>query len=267
MCQFRSIIVTEKDVLSISNSSLDESISQSYDFDSDSHESIIEKYNLIDNKLPPTFARVEVIPINDIFSTNPDDWYVKVDQSITPKWWVPEYHEELCKEYVIKDLEGFRQTKIWKGDLNLSYCTSLITLPENLTVKGNLYLIDCTSLTTLPKNLTVKGYLDLSGCTSLTTLPENLTIELYLNLYNCTSLTTLPENLNVKGSIDLYNCTSLTTLPENLTVKGYLDLRHCTSLITLPENLTVKGNLDLSYCTNLTTLPKNLTVEGDLYLR
>jgi hypothetical protein len=187
MCQFRSIIVTEKDILSTPYN--------------DHHENIIDKYNLIDDQLPPTFARVEVTPINDIFSTNPDDWKVKVDQEITPNWWVPEYHEELCKEYVINDLKEFRQTKIWKGNLNIYGCTRLTSLSENLTVEGDLYLRCCTNLTSLPKNLKVGGNLDLEGCINLTTLPENLTVEGYLDLRYCTNITILPENLNVGGKI------------------------------------------------------------------
>ena len=47
----------------------------------------------------------------------------------------------------------------FNGDLDLSNCTGLQSLPENLTVGGNLNLYNCTGLQSLPKNLTVGGSL------------------------------------------------------------------------------------------------------------
>ena len=55
---------------------------------------------------------------------------------------------------------------------------------------GNLYLDNCTSLKSLPDNLTVGGWLDLGGCTSLKTLPDNLTVRGSIVLGDCTSLET-----------------------------------------------------------------------------
>ena len=153
------------------------------------------------------------------------------------------------------------------GNIYLSGCTSLTTLPEGLTVGGSLYLSGCTGLTTLPEGLTVGGSLYLSDCTGLTSLPEGLTVGGSLYLRGCTGLTTLPEGLTVGGSLDLRGCTGLTTLPEGLTVGGWLDLRGCTSLTSLPEGLTVGGSLYLSGCTGLTSLPEGLTVGGSLDLR
>jgi len=75
---------------------------------------------------------------------------------------------------------GFRIETV--GQLNLSVCASLTTLPDNLTVNTNLNLSDCISLTSLPSNLTVGGF---------------------LSLKNCTSLTDLPDDLNVRGDLDL----------------------------------------------------------------
>ena len=49
------------------------------------------------------------------------------------------------------------------GSLDLSGCTSLTSLPDNLTVNGSLDLIGCTGLKSLPDNLAVNGSLSLSG--------------------------------------------------------------------------------------------------------
>ena len=43
------------------------------------------------------------------------------------------------------------------GCLDLSGCTGLTALPDNLTVSGSLYLDGCTGLTELPDNLKVGG--------------------------------------------------------------------------------------------------------------
>jgi hypothetical protein len=153
---------------------------------------------------------------------------------------------------------------IVRGDLDLSGCTDLPSLPEGLTVKGNLYLSHSTGLTSLPKGLTVKG--NLYSCTGLTSLPEGLTVEGDLILSYCTGLPSLPEGLIVRGNLDLSGCTGLTSLPKGLTVGGGLNLSGCTGLPSLPEGLTVGGGLNLSDCTGLTSLPKGLTVGGFLVL-
>ena len=43
------------------------------------------------------------------------------------------------------------------GCLDLSGCTGLTALPDNLTVGGSLYLDGCTGLTAIPDNLRVDG--------------------------------------------------------------------------------------------------------------
>ena len=120
---------------------------------------------------------------------------------------------------------------------------------------GHLDLSGCTSLTAIPDNLTVGGYLDLSGCTSLTAIPDNLAVGESLYLIDCTSLTAIPDNLTVGGSLYLIDCTSLTAIPDNLTVGGSLDLSGCTSLTAISDNLTVGGSLYLSGCTSLKNYP------------
>jgi hypothetical protein len=153
-----------------------------------------------------------------------------------------------------------------KGDLDLSGCIGLTSLPEGLIVKGGLYLLGCTGLTSLPERLTVGGDLNLCGCTGLTSLPEGLTVGGNLYLSGCTGLASLPEGLTVGGNLYLSGCTGLTSLPERLTVGGDLNLCGCTGLTSLPEGLTVGGNLYLLGCTGLTSLPERLTVGGDLNL-
>jgi hypothetical protein len=71
------------------------------------------------------------------------------------------------------------------GNLNLTGCTELTSLPEGLTVRRGLYLPGCKALTALPDGLTVGGDINLTGCTALTSLPEGLTVKGELCLTGC----------------------------------------------------------------------------------
>jgi hypothetical protein len=117
---------------------------------------------------------------------------------------------------------------------------------------GDLNLTGCTGLTTLPEGLNVGGSLNLTGCTGLTALPEGLYVGSILLLVGCTGLTALPEGMNVGGTLYLDGCTGLTALPEGLNVGGDLYLTGCTGLTALPEGMNVGCNLHLSGCTGLT---------------
>jgi hypothetical protein len=152
------------------------------------------------------------------------------------------------------------------GNLDLSCCTTLTSLPKRLTVEGDLILAHCTELTSLPEGLAVGGDINLGDCTGLTSLPKGLTVRGHLILFRCTELTSLPEGLTVGGDLFLCDCTGLPSLPEGLIVRGNLDLSRCTGLPSLPEGLIVGGNLGLSDCTGITSLPGRLTVGGNLHL-
>ena len=91
-----------------------------------------------------------------------------------------------------------------------------LSTAKGLTVGGELDLSYCTGLTSLPEGLSVGGWLDLRGCTGLTSLPEGLSVGGSLDLSCCTGLTSLPEGLSVGGWLDLRGCTGLTSLPEGL---------------------------------------------------
>ena len=80
MCQFLSLVATKSGKIYGDGSY-------------DSHGEIIKENKdtqLKDDKLPSnnTFARVEVIPKDDnIFNHKIENWEVRVDESIKPKWW------------------------------------------------------------------------------------------------------------------------------------------------------------------------------------
>jgi len=131
------------------------------------------------------------------------------------------------------------------GDLNLSECKSLTTLPLGLEVNGGLNLAECRNLKNLPVGLKVAGDLDLLWCTSLSSLPILMNVG-NLNIHFNNSLTSIPEDLKLNGYLHLEKCTSLATLPAGLKVNGYLCIGGCTSLSSLPAGLEVDGDLWLS---------------------
>ena len=62
---------------------------------------------------------------------------------------------------------------------------------------GNLDLTNCINLKSLPDGLEVGGYLDLTNCINLKSLPDGLEVGRSLYLENCTKITSLPKGLKV----------------------------------------------------------------------
>jgi len=104
------------------------------------------------------------------------------------------------------------------GSLDLADSTLLKSLPAGLEVGGDLNLNWCNSLESLPDELTVSGSLSLYGCTRLKSLPQGLIVGRDLFLNGCTSLTSLPAGLVVDGDLNLFRCTSLGELPQDIKV-------------------------------------------------
>ena len=129
--------------------------------------------------------------------------------------WVKERSDETAtRQQIAKQIVILNGNPTVGGDLNLTGCTRITSLPEGLSVDRDLYLIGCTRLTSLPKNLSVDEDLFLIGCTRITSLPEGLSVGGYLDLIGCTGITSLPEGLRVRGDLDLDGCTHITSLPK-----------------------------------------------------
>ncbi|MFT6259102.1 MAG: hypothetical protein ACJA0S_001087 [Rickettsiales bacterium] len=169
-----------------------------------------------------------------------------------------------------RDLFGIEENEEY--EIDLSYCTELSALPENLPDGiTTLNLAGCDQLNALPENLP-DGIttLNLSGCTELSALPENLPDGITtLNLAGCDQLTVeslrnLPSGittLNLAGC-DQLTVESLKNLPAGITA---LNLSYCTKLSALPENLPDGiTTLNLAGCDQLTAeslrnLPSGIT--------
>jgi hypothetical protein len=100
--------------------------------------------------------------------------------------------------------------------IDASDCIQLQELPAGLRV-AYLNLTGCTSLRALPEDLSVRyGRLTLRGCSLLTKLPIGLGPLHELDLAGCLNITALPDDLMVTGWIDVAG-SGLKQLPERLS--------------------------------------------------
>ena len=134
MCQFLSAIVTKNNFY--------------YDALNDSHEQLIEKYNLNDRTTMPDFVRVEITPQDgDITNTNLENWGLRVDQDYVPDWFCEKEVEVLAKnklqevffKYYILDTEmellEDRKIKVLKNTkINLVKNSQVNEMRENSQV-------------------------------------------------------------------------------------------------------------------------------------
>ncbi len=88
MCKFFSAIITKENIY--------------FDYDLDSHEDIIKKFNLVEGEIHHgfNFVRVELTPNDEnLFNHNMDNWSLHVDQDYTPDWF---NHDQIEDEVKIK---------------------------------------------------------------------------------------------------------------------------------------------------------------------
>ena len=97
MCKLASFVVTRERVL--------------WHPESDSHEKIIEKYNL-DDKKKCNFVRVELAPPNNDYLLPLKKWEYKVDEKETPTW----YNKRNAEEAVRDELVKWRKKRQWFFD-------------------------------------------------------------------------------------------------------------------------------------------------------
>ena len=116
MCQFKSAIVTKKEV--------------KYLLDEDSHTEILKYYNIKDDSQNPEFVRVEIVPKNNVplkevvYKLDLKHWEMRLDQDFKPDWWeasIKWAEEEMLK--VLKEtvkkrfvLKGQHVKKIKEGE-------------------------------------------------------------------------------------------------------------------------------------------------------
>lgn len=117
-----------------------------------------------------------------------------------------------------KNLESLPDIKSVYGNLNIAktairqlpeniiigndleaYCSDIETLPKNIRIGGNIYLSNCKNLKSLPDGLVVNGDLDLSE-SGLTELPDKLIVGGNIDIRS-TPIQELPDNLIVGGKI------------------------------------------------------------------
>ena len=141
--------------------------------ESQSHSRILEQLHLNDDYLVPDFVRLECLCHGkDFFDTNPDHWFIKIDQPLVPRWFAEDFvdcsypslgkhswqitpwGEQLCKEFkekVISEIQKFN----WTFNDQVAFCEmpELIEIPDGIKCRGDLLVIDCPKLTTFPRDI------------------------------------------------------------------------------------------------------------------
>ncbi len=138
--------------------------------------------------------------------------------------------------------------------LNLSGCTALTELSCFSNQLTSLNVSGCTALTSLSCFSNQLTSLDVSGCTSLTTLYCGQNQLTSLNVSGCTSLTSLSCSNNQLTSLNVSGCTALTTLDCSSNQLTSLNVSGCTALTTLDCSSNQLTSLNVSGCTALTKL-------------
>ena len=111
--------------------------------DYDSHNKMLEELGIEDTRknAKRLFIRAELFPVNDDVFTPISEWQYKVDQDITPDWYVPDYDEKRMRDAVAEWAEEHILIGV-KG--------------KTLNSLQNIYLKDCVDITC--GNSTVKAY-------------------------------------------------------------------------------------------------------------
>lgn len=85
---------------------------------SDGHEDIIKEFALSDTAKEPKILRVEISPKDADYSLPLEKWTWKVDQDITPKWYVQAVDEKRTREELKKWAAKKLKTRVEYGDWN-----------------------------------------------------------------------------------------------------------------------------------------------------
>ena len=131
-------------------------------------------------------------------------------------------------------------------DINVSGCTSLISLSCSENQLTSLELSGCAALTSLSCSSNQLTSLDVSDCTALTTLYCNSNQLTSLKLSGCVALTSLSCSSNQLTSLDVSDCTTLTSLYCNSNQLTSLDVSKNVKLKTLNCSSNNLTSLDVS---------------------
>ncbi|KAL2491622.1 putative disease resistance RPP13-like protein 1 [Abeliophyllum distichum] len=149
--------------------------------------------------------------------------------------------------------------------VSVKMCPKLLSIQE-IVVIGSIHIENCTSLESLPYNITSCRDLNIRNCPSLkmmTTLEdcstslEHLTIGSWVNL-NLTNLMGSFHNYSSLTSLNIYGCDGLESFPQGgLPIPNLrrLYVSGCRNLRSIPdrmEQLLSLENLDLHDCPSLT---------------
>lgn len=150
--------------------------------------------------------------------------------------------------------------------LEISNCTALRQLSEDLYVDCYLRVVNCPNLRKLSNRLAVSGCADLRDLPALAQLPEGFHVDGDLTLKNLPALRQWPARLHVAGHLNISGPFSGSELPPNLRVDGDLNISDWSQLARLPPDIQVGRSIRIVGCSEFSEVPAGLHVRRELLI-
>ena len=217
----------------------------------DSHSDLLESLGIEDNieNAMRVFVRVELLPPNEEWWTDPDTWKENVDQDILPEWFENDkdrYFDEFrkavkdwWKEHVRIDEEieelssGYYRLKRCKVKNMLKDVKAML---DNSTVQN---MLDNSTVQNMWNNSTVQNMWNNS---TVQNMRENSTVQ---NMLNNSTVQNMRENSTVQ---DMWGNSTVQNMRDNSTVQNMWDN---STVQNMRENSTVQNMLNNSTVQNM----------------
>jgi hypothetical protein len=226
----------------------------------DSHSDLLESLGIEDNieNAMRVFVRVELLPPNEEWWTDPDTWKENVDQDILPEWFENDkdrYFDEFrkavkdwWKEHVRIDEEI---EELSSGYYRLKRCKVKNMLKD---VKA---MLDNSTVQNMSSNSTVQN---MSGNSTVQNMSSNSTVQNMLdnstvqNMWNNSTVQNMWNNSTVQNMLDnstvqnMWDNSTVQNMRNNSTVQN---MRDNSTVQNMRDNSTVQNMLDNSTVQNM----------------
>lgn len=105
--------------------------------------------------------------------------------------------------------------------------TGITQLCDTLCVDGDLDLTGCTNLETLPSRLIVRGELTIDRCSKITALPSTVREVFGFSAEGCDQLVSIDPIVECRGPLNVAGCKALAPLPPTFRAKDQVQLTGC----------------------------------------
>jgi len=137
-------------------------------------------------------------------------------------------------------LSGWPRQDVFHGDVILENLI-ISDMPPHIHVRGDLSMTNCDKMESIPKGLRVEGNLTVSICNSLMRISTDLQVTGDVTLKHLAALERFTQDgpMRVDKSLNIYKCDSLSTMPASLVVGEDLDIRDslCCNTLSIGDSV------------------------------